>query len=91
MKKTINGMSTSDAIELYYEKHEALHRGDIKKLIALKNQCPELFIEENDKQIRELIEYAKKFQSSEHYKELCRLELKEKLTLISNDTINKKI
>lgn len=81
----LDEMPINDAIELYYEKHHALRQGDMAQLIDLKNKCPEIFDKNNDAQMREMIEYAKEFQASDRYKELRRLELKEKLSIINND------
>jgi len=83
--KSLDDMPVNDAISLYYEKHHALRQGDIAKLRELKNQCPDIFDKEKDAQIREMIDYAKAFQDSDRYKELRRLELKEKLSVISKD------
>jgi hypothetical protein len=56
----------------------------MSKLIGLKNKCPEIFNKEQDAQIRDMIDYAKEFQTSDRYKELRRLELKEKLSVVTN-------
>ena len=78
-------MPVNDAIALYYEKHHAMRQNDLTKLLELKNKYPEIFDKEKDAQIREMIDYAKAFQASDRYKELQRLELKEKLSVISKD------
>lgn len=82
----LDEMSVNDAITLYYEKHHAIRQGDMTKLLELKNKCPELFDKEKDEQLRDIIEYAKAFQDSDRYKELRQMELKGKLSVISNDT-----
>lgn len=87
--ETIDDMPIDEAITLYYEKHHAIKQGDMMKLLELKSKCPAIFIEENDVKIRDIIDYAKAFQASDRYKELCRLELKEKLTVIKNGSIEK--
>lgn len=83
--KPLDEMPVNDAIALYYEKHHALRQGDMSKLIDLKNKYPEIFDKEKDAEIRDMIDYAKEFQTSNRYKELCRIEMKEKLYVISND------
>lgn len=87
--KSLDEMPVNDAIALYYEKHHAMRVGDMTKLLELKNKCPEIFDKKKDAEIRDMIEYAKEFQSSDRYKELRRLELKEKLSVISNNLDNK--
>lgn len=81
----LDDMSLNMAIELYYKKHHALREGDLEKLIELKNKYPEMFEKKKDDELRSMIEYAKEFQQSPRYKELRRLELKGKLTVIYND------
>lgn len=80
--RILEEMPINDVIELYYEKHHALRQGDLVKLSALKNKCPGIFDKRNDDEIREIIEYAKKFQESPRYRELMRIELKKKLSII---------
>ncbi len=87
--KSLDEMSLNDAIMLYYEKHDALLKGNMKQLIELKNTCPDIFDKEKDSQIREMIDYAKAFQTTDRYKELRRLCLKEKLTIVNNQKIDK--
>lgn len=83
--KSLDEMPVNDAITLYYEKHHAMRVGDLTKLLELKNKCPEIFDKKKDAEIRDMIDYAKEFQSSDRYKELRRLGLKEKLSVISKD------
>ncbi len=85
--KSLDEMPVNDAIALYYEKHHALRQGNMTKLLELRSKCPELFEKEKDAQIRDMIEYAKEFQASDRYKELRRIHLKEKLTIINNEII----
>jgi hypothetical protein len=87
--KSLDEMPVNDAIAMYYEKHHAIRQGDMIKLLELKNKCPDIFDKEKDAQIREMIDYAKEFQASDRYKELRRLELKEKLSVIINNSIDK--
>ena len=87
--KSLDEMPVNDAIALYYEKHHAMRMGDMTKLLELKNKCPEIFDKKKDAEIRDMIDYAKAFQSSDRYKELHRLELKKKLSVISKDIENK--
>jgi hypothetical protein len=81
--KPLSEIPIQDAIMFYFEKHHALRHGDMEKLRELKNKCPEIFDETNDAEIRSLIAYAKSFQASDRYKQLCRLELKNKLQVIT--------
>lgn len=75
------------AIELYYEKHHALRTGNLAKLIALKNEFPQIFNQAKDHEIRDIILYAKGFQETERYKELRRIALQEQLVVIQPDKI----
>ena len=86
---SFDNMPMNDLIELYYEKHHALHTGNMEKLIELKKKCPELFDPKKDAEVADIIQYAKEFQASERYKELLQLELREKLTVIENDLFKK--
>lgn len=87
--KPLDEMTVNDAIAMYYEKHHAIRQGDMIKLIELKNICPDIFDKEKDAQLREMIDYAKEFQASDRYKELRRLEIKEKLRVIINNSTDK--
>lgn len=82
--KSLDEMPANDVIRLYYEKHDAIRSGNMIKLIELKKQYPELFDKEKDTQIYDMIEYAKAFQASARYKELHKMLIKEKLSIISN-------
>ncbi len=84
---SLDDMPVNDAIALYYEKHHAMRQGDMKKLLELKNKYPEIFDKEKDAQIRDMIDYCKSFQETDRYKELRRMELKEKLFVIHNEKI----
>lgn len=70
-------LPVNQAIELYYEKHYALRTGNLTRLIEMKNEHPEIFNKEKDRQIRELILYAKAFEKSERYQQLRKLMLEE--------------
>jgi hypothetical protein len=83
--KSLDEMPVNDVITLYYEKHHAMRMGDMKKLLELKNKYPEIFDKKKDAEIRDMIDYAKAFQASDRYKELCRLEVKEKLFVIKKE------
>ena len=85
--KSLDDMPINDAITFYYEKHHALREGNFTKLLELKNQCPEIFDKEKDKQIKDIIDYAKAFQASDRYKELQKLQLKEQLSVIKNELL----
>ena len=74
-----------DAIRLYYEKHHALRQGDIATLVEMKKQYPEIFDKELDRELSDIITYAKEFQKSARYKALNRLAMKEKLSVIRLD------
>jgi|688.fasta_scaffold2472421_1 predicted HTH transcriptional regulator len=39
-----------------------------RELLELKNKSPEIFDKKKDAEIRDMIEYAKEFQSSDRYK-----------------------
>ena len=82
MKVALDDMPINDVIELYNEKHRALHQGDMTKLISLKNQCPDIFDKATDDQIRDMIQYAQEFQGSARYRELQRQEIRKRLSII---------
>ena len=84
---TINEMPLDQAIELYYVKHDAMRKGDMLTLINLKKQHPDIFSKEMDKQIRDIITYAKEFEASPRYKELRKMMLQDQLTIIEKDPI----
>ncbi|HZW61127.1 MAG TPA: hypothetical protein VFF04_02790 [Candidatus Babeliales bacterium] len=83
--KVLDDMPVNDAIALYYEKHHAMRQDEMKKLLELRNKCPEIFDKEKDAQICDIIDYCKAFQETDRYKELRRMELKEKLSVIPNE------
>lgn len=78
----LDEMPVNDVIQIYTEKHDAMHQGDMVKLLELKNKYPCLFDKEKDAQIYNMIRYAEAFQGSERYRELKRIEMKEKLFII---------
>lgn len=84
---TINEMPIDQAIELYYIKHDAMRKGDITSLINLKKQHPDIFSKEMDKQIRDIITYAKEFEASPRYQELRKMMLQDQLTIIEADPV----
>lgn len=84
---TINEMPLDQAIELYYIKHDAMRKGDMTALINLKKQHPDIFSKEMDKQIRDIITYAKEFEASPRYKELRKMMLQDQLTILENDPV----
>lgn len=73
------------AVELYFAKHIALREGDMSKLISLRQEHPEIFNKEKDKEIRDIILYAKQFEASPQYKALRRLLLKDSLHIITDN------
>ena len=86
--QSLDDMPVNDAIALYYEKHNAIRHGDMIKLLELKNRCPEIFDKVKDEEIRDMIDYAKEFQATDRYKELNRLELRKKFSVINNEPAN---
>lgn len=78
----LDNMPLDQAIELYFAKHVALREGDLTKLIAIRQKHPEIFDKEKDKEIRDIILYAKKFEESPQYKELRRMLLKDTLQIV---------
>lgn len=85
--QTINNMPLDQAIELYYLKHDALRKGNLEVLIQLKKEHPELFSKDMDKQIRDIITYAKEFAASPRYKELQKMLLEDQLNVIETDPV----
>ena len=84
--QSIDEMPINVAIELYYEKHQAMRQGNLERLIVMKQQYPSLFIKEKDHEIRDIILYAKEFQKTPRYEEVRRLALEEKLAVIANES-----
>jgi hypothetical protein len=85
----LDEMPVNEAITMYYEKPDALRRGDIVKLLELKNKCPEIFDKIKDAEIFDMIEYANEFKKTDRYNELSRQLVKDTLSIINNDSINK--
>lgn len=84
MPNKMDELPLDRAIELYFAKHVALRAGDMKKLIALRQEHPEIFDKNKDKEIRDIILYAKKFEESPQYRIMRRLILKESLQVITD-------
>lgn len=84
--KPQNDMPMELAIEMYFEKHHALRMGNLTRLIALKQQHPQIFDIAKDKEIRDIIIHAKAFEKSEHYLALRQLELKASLSVMADDS-----
>jgi hypothetical protein len=63
-----------------------LRMGNLTRLIELKQLHPQIFDKAKDKEIRDIITHAKAFEKSEHYLALRRLELKESLSVIADDS-----
>jgi hypothetical protein len=57
--------------------------------MELQNKCPEIFDKKKDAEIRDMIDYANEFQKTDRYKELSRQIVREKLSVINDDTLNK--
>jgi hypothetical protein len=85
---SLDEMSAHDAIALYYEKHNAIRQGNMIKLLELKKQCPEIFDKTKDAEMFDMIEHMELFQASDRYKELRRLDVKSKLTVLINEAIS---
>ncbi|MFZ2314921.1 MAG: hypothetical protein WAW86_04580 [Gammaproteobacteria bacterium] len=85
----LDEMSLNDAITLYYEKLNALKKGDIQHLILLRRKYPDLFNKEKEAQILDVIQYAKDFQTTQRYKELKRQDIRKRLSIIKDDTAPK--
>jgi phage anti-repressor protein len=83
--QSLDEMSANDAIALYYEKHSAISKGDMMKLLELKNKYSELFDKQKDVEMRDMIEHIQIFQDSERYKDLRKIEIKKTLSVIYND------
>jgi hypothetical protein len=81
----LDELAVDKAIELYYEKHHALRHGDLMKLIELKKHYPILFDPAKDREIGDMITYAKEFQNTARYHELCRLLVKDSLSIIPGE------
>lgn len=75
-------MPIDQAIEFYYKKHHAIREGNLEKLINIKKECPEIFDKKTDEALRTIIEYAKEFEQSMHYKSLQKAALKEQLSVL---------
>lgn len=69
-------------IELYYEKNHALREGNINKLIELKSRCPAIFDAVKEREIKQVIAYAKAFGKTAQYRALRRLKVRKSLSVI---------
>ncbi len=84
---TLDSRPANEVIELYYAKHQAIRDGDLMRLLEIKKTCPELFDMRYDKQVHDMITYAKEFQNSARYKELKKAELRSKLSVLTSSDI----
>ena len=83
----LDDLGLNEAIELYYEKRDALRRGDLNHLLAMRKKCPDLFDKEKEAQIWDVIEHAMIFQKSARFRELKRELMREKFSVIRNDAL----
>ena len=86
LSKQLGDLSVADAIRLYFEKYDAIKRGDFALLAQLKNDHPVLFQEKALQEIQSIISYVVSLQKNrdfqKRYEMFCREKAKEKFTLI---------
>lgn len=80
------GLSIEDAITYYFEKHDAVKRGDFELVKNLKQQYPQLFNEQVIQEIENFIRYLTMLQLNpdfqKRYKEFLRDKAREKFTVV---------
>ena len=83
-----NELSVNDAIKLYFEKHDALRRGDFSTIKKLRQLYPQLFLASTDKEIEYVLNHVDMLKRNpefqRQYVEFCKTKAKEKFTLICN-------
>lgn len=84
--KILSDMPISQALALYYDKHQALKEGNLLRLLGIKKICPDLFDASVDAEMRDMIAAIEIFRASGRYKDLCKQHLKERLSVVSNNT-----
>jgi hypothetical protein len=76
----------NEAIERYFEKNDALKRGDLATLQALKSTYPQLFESKTVQEIEIILDYIGALMQNPNFKRrydsYCRDKVREKLTLI---------
>lgn len=80
------GLSIEEAITLYFQKLDAIKRGDFESTKQLKNQHPEIFNQQVVDEIERVIRYIGTLQLNpdfrRRYEAFRREKIKEKLTIV---------
>lgn len=83
------GLSLEEAIRLYFEKRDALHRGDITKLNELRKAHPSLFVAKTTADIEIVLDYISSIQRlpdfKQRYADFRRNKQQHCLKVISNN------
>lgn len=85
---SLDDLALNEAIALYYEKRDALRKGDMNRLLAIRKKCPDLFDKKKEAQVCEVIEHALIFQKSARYREMKKAMFREKFSLITNNPLD---
>jgi hypothetical protein len=57
LKMTFFDLPINDAIALYRKKHDAAKQGNLEELRKLRNDHPELFMNETEQEMRSMLDY----------------------------------
>jgi hypothetical protein len=63
------GLLMEDAIRLYFEKRDAIYRGDLTKLNQLRKAHPNLFLAKTIEEIEAVLDYVASIQRHPDFKQ----------------------
>ena len=72
-------MSVNELYELYQKKYAFIKGENLPELISLKKECPEIFMEENEKAFKELVETTEFLMQMPHLQAKMLAEKKKRL------------
>lgn len=82
------GLSMEDAIRLYFEKQDALKRGDLVALSKLRQTAPTLFHKKTEEDIKVILAYVTALQRlpdfKQRYADFLRQKTKNSLSVITD-------
>ncbi len=81
---SLDEIGINDLLELYKKKHTLIQESNLTELINLKKIYPELFVEEKEKEVNQLIETTNFLTQMPHFKAMLHEEKKRKLISIDD-------
>jgi len=81
---SLDEIGINDFLELYKKKNILIQESNLMELINLKKTYPDLFVEEKEKEICQLIETTKYLTEMPHFKAMLHEEKKRKLISIDD-------